>query len=249
MLTKYVKNFLAIILGAIVSGCASNNVMTLLDASKQNAPVIPSASVVQAELKGRVFVLGNIYFDERHPEATKTPGIPDNAYIALLQDQLLKAFPAAGLDQGTAPACIVNVAIEQLRFTQGKFMIPDPSVLRVRMEIIGANNSVIMRGQLESRYLTAILVILPGIVGAIPTGREGQEYVAIAKMIPAVAVVITRITQGLQQGKTLDAIDVYPDPLLAGGVISPDRFLQGKPYGLSEMQAGELARIIKASTP
>lgn len=209
---------------------------------------IPSASVVQTELKGRVFVLGNIYFDERHSEAMERIGIPDAAYKALLQDQLLKAFPAAGLYQGMAPACSVNVAIEHLRFTKGKFLIPDPSVLRVRMEIIDAKNLVILRGQLESRYLAATTVILPGIVGAIPTAWEGQQYVALAKMIPAVAVVMTRITQGLQQGKTLDAIDVYPDPLLAGGVISPDHFLEGKPYGLTKMQPDEIARIIKAST-
>jgi hypothetical protein len=53
---------------------------------------------------------------------------------------------------------------------------------------------------------------------------KGRDYVALAKMFPAVAVVIAATAQALQQGKTLDEIKVYPQGIEAGTMISPDLF-------------------------
>jgi hypothetical protein len=101
-----------------------------------------------------------------------------------------------------------------------------------------------MRGELESRYLPTITVIVPGVVGIVPTGFEGQEWQAFRKMIPAVSVAITRITSGLQSGRGLDAIEVYPEDHQAGGVIMPDSFLKGEPYGLSELTAEDVTAAV-----
>ena len=97
-----------------------------------------------------------------------------------------------------------------------------------------------MKGELESRYLPTTPVVLPGIVGALPIAFEGQEWAALVKLIPAVAVAITKVTQGLQLGKELSEIDIYPEALAAGGPINPDMFLRNKPFGLTELTADDL---------
>jgi hypothetical protein len=66
-------------------------------------------------------------------------------------------------------------------------------------------------------------------------------------MFPAVAVVITATTQGLQQGKTLDKIKVYPQDIEAGTMISPDLFLKNAPYGITQMDYEEMGRVIRGS--
>ena len=79
---------------------------------------------------------------------------------------------------------------------------------------------------------------------ALPT--KGWEYVALAKMFPAVAIVITTTTQGLQQGKTLDEIKVYPKDIEAGTMISPDLFLKDAPFGVTQMDYRAMNKVIKA---
>jgi hypothetical protein len=61
------------------------------------------------------------------------------------------------------------------------------------------------------------------------------DWAAASKMIPAVAIAINRTLVGLQQGKPLDQIEVFPDILSAGSVIMPDVFLEGSPYGISQL--------------
>jgi hypothetical protein len=61
----------------------------------------------------------------------------------------------------------------------------------------------------------------------------------------AVAAVIATTAQGLQQGKTLEAIKVYPEDIEAGNIISPDLFLKHAPFGLTRIDSKEIDRVIK----
>jgi len=122
-----------------------------------------------------------------------------------------------------------------MKFTKGKTIIPDPLILRVRLELCDINGNIFMQGELEARYMATIPFILPGVVGILPVFFSGQEWTAVAKMIPAVAVAITKTVAGFQQGKELAEIAIYPDALAAGGVIMPDLFLKGSPYGISQL--------------
>jgi hypothetical protein len=232
----------------LLSGCASNSVTTLLKASKQTDAIIPSASAVEDELKARAFEVGTVAFDLRKAGDKQGPEIPESAYLELLDAQLKKAFDGAGLGKGTMPAYPVNVAIERLELKPARFLIPEFSVLRVRMEIARPDAEILMRGQFQS-FLSAptVMVIASGVVAPIALPAKGWEYVALAKMFPAVAIVITATTHGLQQGKTLDQIKVYPKDIEAGTMISPDLFLENAPFGMTQMDSKEMGRVIRAA--
>ena len=232
----------------LLSGCAANSVTTLLKASNQTDAITPMASVVQEQLKGRAFEVGTVAFDLRNAKDKQGPDIPDSAYLELLDAQLKKAFAGAGLGKGAMPAYPVNVAIEQLKLKPATFLISASSIFRVRMEIADAGGEILMRGQFQS-FLPAptFMVIASGVVAPIALPAKNWEYVALAKMFPAVAVVITATTQGLQQGKTLDEIKVYPQDIDAGGMISPDLFLKNAPFGMAEMDYQEMGRVIRAA--
>jgi hypothetical protein len=232
---------------ALMSGCASNSVTTLVKASKQTDPIVPNAAVVQGELKGHAFEVGTVAFDLHKTEDKQGPDIPDSAYLELLDSQLKKAFGYAALGHGALPAYPVNVAIERLKLKPATFLISGSSLLRVRMEIARESGAVLMRVQFQS-YLPppVVMVIVPGVVAPIALPAKDWEYVALAKMFPAVAVVITATTQGLQQGKTLDEIKVYPQDIEAGNIISPDLFLKDAPFGMTTMDYKEMTRVIHA---
>jgi hypothetical protein len=236
------------VLVVLLSGCASNSVTTLLRASKQTDAIMPSASVVQNELKARAFEVGTVAFDLRTAGDKQGPDIPDSAYLELFDSQLKKAFDGAGLAKGATPAYPVNVAIERLQLNPATFLISEFSVFRVRMEIARPDAEVLMRGQFQS-FLSSptVMVIASGVVAPIALPAKGWEYVALAKMFPAVAVVITATTQGLQQGKTLDEIKVYPQDIEAGTMISPDLFLKNAPFGITQMSYKEIDRVITAA--
>ncbi len=232
----------------ILSGCASNSVATLLKACNQADAITPNPSVVQEELKGRAFEVGTIAFDLRKAEDKQGPDIPDSAYLELLEAQLKKGLEGAELGKGAMPAYPVNVAIERLELKPARFPVPELSVLRVRMEIARPDAAILMRGQFQS-FLSGptVTVIFPGVVAPVALPATGWEYVALAKMFPAVAVVITTTMQGLQQGKTLDQIKVYPQDIEAGTMISPDLFLKNAPFGITEMDYKEMVRVIRAA--
>lgn len=233
---------------ASVSGCASNSVTTLLKASKQVEAITPSASVVHSDLNGRSFQVGIVRFDVRKAEDKQGPDIPDSAYLELLDAQLKKAFDGAGLGKGAMPAYPVNVAIEQLKLKPAMLLIPEISVLRVRMEIVRLDAEILMRGQFQSSLPgPTVMVIASGVVAPIALPAKGWEYVALAKMFPAVAIVITATTQGLQQGKTLEEIKVYPQDIEAGNIISPDLFLKNAPFGITQMDYKEIDAAIRAA--
>jgi len=239
--------FFAVLLLSL-SGCATNSVTTLLKASKQGDAIMPSTAVVQQELKGRAFEVGVVTFDLRKAGDKEGPDIPDSAYLELLDSQLRKAFRGATLENGVVPAYPVNVAIEQLKLKPAMFLIPGASEFRVRMDIASAGGEILMRGQFQS-FLPGpnFMVIMPGVVAPIFLPAKGWEYVALAKMFPAVAVVITKTAQGLQEGKTLDKIKVYPHDIEAGNIISPDLFLKNAPFGMTQIDYQEIKRAIKTS--
>jgi hypothetical protein len=232
----------------LLSGCASNSVTTLLKASNQTDAILPSASVVQNQLKARAFEVGTVGFDLRTAGDRQGPDIPDSAYLELLHAQLNKGFASAELGKGAMPAYRVNVAIERLQLKPARFPIPEASVLRVRMEIAPPDAEIVMRGQFQSFFSSpTVMVIVPGFVAPIGLPSKGWEYVALAKMFPAVAVVITTTTQGLQQGKTLEEIKVYPQDIEAGTMISPDLFLKNNPFGITQMNYKEIDRAIRTA--
>jgi hypothetical protein len=140
------------------------------------------------------------------------------------------------------------VAIERLKLKPATFLISEFSVLRVRMEIARPDAEILMRGQFQS-FLSGptVMVITTGVVAPIAVPAKGWEYVALAKMFPALAVVITATTQGLQQGKTLDQIKVYPEDIEAGTLISPDLFLKNAPFGITQINPKEIERAIRAA--
>jgi hypothetical protein len=231
----------------LLSGC-SNSVTTLLKSSKQTNAIAPGGPVVQNELKGRSFEVGTIGFDVRNAEDKQGTDIPDSACLELFGSQLRKAFDGAGLGNGAMPATSVNVAIERLRLEPAMFLLSRPSEFRVRMEIAGAGGRILMRGQFQSSLSAPSFKVMGGgamVPVSLPAG--GWEYVALANMFPAVAVVITATTQGLQQGKTLDEIKVYPKDSAAGATINPDLFLKNAPFGMTEMDYEEVGRVITAA--
>jgi hypothetical protein len=232
----------------LLSGCASNSVTSLLKASKQTDPIVPTPAIVRSDLEGHAFEVGNVFFDLRAAADKQGPDVPDSTYLELFGSQLRKAFSGAELAKGTAPAYPVDVAIEQLKVKPATLLFGKPSTFRVRMEIASPGRPGLMRGQFEAFVPPPVVMIYSsGFVIPVPVPSPGQEYVALSKMFPAVAVVIAATTQGLQQGKTLDEIKIYPSRIEAGNTISPDLFLKKAPFGMKAMSYDEVRRAIEAA--
>jgi hypothetical protein len=232
---------------ALLSGCASNNVTTLLKASKQKDAVLPAAAVVQGQLKGRAFEVGRVAFDPREAEDKQGPDIPASAYVELLRAQLEKAFARAGLGTGSVPAYPVNVTIERVTLKPANFLIISaPSTLRIQVTIATATGQDVMRGQFEASFPPPVTTIYAsGFVIPVALPAKDWEYVALARMFPAAAVVVTETVLGLQAGKTLDEIKIYPHDIDAGALISPDSFLKSSPFGMTQMSSEEIGRVIR----
>jgi hypothetical protein len=228
-------------LAACLWGCAANSALTLMEASKHTDLIVPNADVIEQELKGRSFNTGKVYLES--DAKVQTPeSYSEDFFVRLIQHQVSKGFSNAGLEKGCVPACAVHVGIEEMKFTRGMFIIPDPSILRVKIEVRNFEDRLLIKGEFESRELPTIPIVLPGVVGVLPVALPDQEWSAVARMIPAVAIAITRTMVGLQQGKELSQIEVYPEALAAGGVIVPGLFLRGSPYGISPLGREEFER-------
>ncbi len=227
---------LVIAAAVLLAGCA-NSVLTLMKVSQHEEPVVPNTRVVEQELKGRAFQVGKVYTD---PTARcEIPvGYSDGFFAGLLRRQLEKGFANAAVTGGIDPARAVDIAIEEMIFTKGMFLIPVPSILRVRLEINNSDGRALMKGEFESRYLPTAPAFLGGTVTALAVPTEG--WVAAAKLIPSVAVAITKTIAGLQLGKGLSEIEIYPKAFAVGSVITPGYFLEGSPYGLAELTRDEL---------
>ncbi len=237
--------FLIAVTVLFLSSCASNSVLTLMEASQHGDLIVPSPNVTQQELKGRAFHLGEIYLDSG--VIVQAPmSNADNFIRKLIRQQVQKGFMNAEVENGNTPAHVVNIVIEEMKFTKGKFLIPDPSILRVSIEVRSVDDRIIMKGELESRYLPTIPIVIPGAAGVLPISQEGQEWTALMKMIPAVAVAITKTIVGLQQGMELGKIEIYPDARYSGGLIMPDLFLIGSPFGISQLTMEDLKNASQA---
>lgn len=246
MINRYLRLITLVVIGVFISSCATNSALTLINASKQNDPMIPSSSIVHEEFKGTAFELRRIYYDLQSP-IEGVDYLQDSMYPKLLRHQLNKGLLVAQVHKGNLPAYFVDIAIEKIKFTKGMFLIPDPSILRVRMEISRPDGTELMKAEFESRYLPTIPVIAAGVVTPIATGMKGQESVALKKMIPAMAVACTKVVRGLQNGIPLNKIEVYPDTLSTGGIIVPDVFLEDEPFGLKRMTTQEIKEVISIS--
>jgi len=204
MIFKHLEFLIIIVMCALLLSCATNSAQSLINASSSVNPVIPEKKVIAQELKGRAFRLGNVTYSE-DVAMENMPNLAVRAYPILLHNQTLKAFEHAALEKGGQPVCLINIIINKLKFTKGVFLFPDPSILNVTMEVIKPDGSALMRGNFESRYMPTILIMVPGVVSAIPAGFKGQEWQAVGKIIPAMAVAITKVATGLQAGKGLQA--------------------------------------------
>ena len=222
-------------------GCATtNSVTTLLNASKKKVePQLPSAAVVGSELKGRSFEVGRIYFDIVNDDPKQRLDISSADITVLFERPLRQGFAAAKLVSGKEPAYTVNVAIVDVKLKQGITL--SPSVFRVRMEISRPDHIKVMSAELEAAYLYLIPIIMPGIVGALPAYTS--PVAALSEMLPAMAVVITKTTFGLQEGKTLDNIEIYPEQGMGGVIRPPNLFLKGHPFGIYPLSNAELANV------
>jgi hypothetical protein len=229
----------------LLGGCATNSASTLIQASrtvKQPPPQLPSAAVVKDELAGRAFQLGRVYADLKDDDPARRLHVSSASLAAAFAAPLRQGFDAAKLGSGKTPPYTLDYAIEDVRLKQGVTLMP--SIFLVRMEIVRPDGSRVLSAEFQSRYLQTIPVIFPGIVGALPS--YNSALVAVSRMLPATAVVATRTAAGLQQGRPLDSIAVYPDAMSAGGVISPpDIFLKDNPYGIRPLTAAELADIAR----
>jgi hypothetical protein len=216
--SKLFGALLGLLFSLMLTGCATNSAITLINASKKTEPQLPNSSVINTELKGRSFEIGNIYLDIPNNDPKERLGIPGSDIIDLLSKPLHQGFLSANLASGQKPSYSINVAVIEIKLKSGISLFP--SVFRLRMEIARPDQTKIMSAELESRYSNPILV--PG--GALP--GYASPLTALSSMLPATAVVITRTVLGLQKGNGLDKIKVYPeqgfsDPPVAGGVIYP----------------------------
>jgi hypothetical protein len=144
----------------MLSGCATTALRAIRDGRDA---LIPDSNIIQNELKQQAFEIGRIYFDLRATHPDEDHILPDEAYIKMLDNQLRKAFGRAQIDQGKQPVYTINVAIEEMRFTAGRFLFPKPSILRVRMEIVHPDKTQVMRGSFESRDSASVPIFLGGI--------------------------------------------------------------------------------------
>lgn len=236
-------------LALLLGGCASNSASTLIEASqyRPQPPQLPSGAVVEDELAGRALRLGRVYADLGAQDAKERMNVAPESFATLFERPVRRAFEAANLGNGKTPAYTVDYAITGVKLREGITL--RPSVLVVRMEISRPDGSRVMAAELQSRYLLTIPpAMLAGDSTEMPT--YNSPVVALARMVPATAAVATRIAAGLQQGKTLDEIAVYPHAVAAGSLISPPGyFLQGRPYGLKPLGSTETAEVAHQIDP
>jgi hypothetical protein len=224
-----------LLLGACLAGCAAPTAMSVINAAGAWDARVPDAATLEAELRARAFELGAVRVDRPADAPNGTLALRDDAYIRLLQQQLERAFDAARLGQGTRrPAYRVQVVIEVTKFTDGRFFLPDPSRFQVRMEVIRPDDTLVMRGRLRTGEVEAVPV--PG--GAMGIYTAGAALAAVSSTVPAMAGMITRVALGLQQGKSLDSIELWSWPAHFA--------LQQNGLGLRRLQPAEIAPFVRS---
>lgn len=229
----------------LLSGCTAT-ALTLMEYAGTQDAVIPTAPTLQNELKGRAFEVGAVSV-EYWPRVGKGElALPDAAYVALLDDQLRKAFAAAGLEAGNAPAWKVNAIIEVARFTAGGALIPHPSLFQVTMAVQRPDGSAAMRGRFIARgHVLTVPVAMQGgyFMAAVPW--PGAAVADLGRMVPATADTIARVALGLREGKPLEAIEIsWQDDVT---VIQAVPVLRDSKLGMRPLGELEMRGIIGAA--
>lgn len=242
MISIYSRLFIGISLILALTGCATTAQQLVQYASGDGA-ILPTQTVAQSELKGRSIELGNVYL--ALDVAKSHFVLPEDAYVKLMRHQLAKAFKRAGVAQGTTPPYTVDVAIERMDFVKGGWLFLKPAVLRARMEIVRPDRVVVMRGSVQCIDMAAVTIPLGGILTPIAVPHS-TESMAHAKLIPAEASLLARIAMGLQEGKTLEAITVFPDEFQSP---QADYVLQHIKLGLTPLTKAETEEITGLRLP
>lgn len=202
-----------IIMASFLFGCATSANRVISHATDSNLAVIPDQAIIQNELKNRAFIIGTVAMDIQKLRPENEHPFPDEAYTALLRHQLITAFKAGSLSEGSQPPYVINVAIEDMRFTSGWFLIPNPSILKSRMEIIRPDETKVMSGSIRSTDMHGFILplIFGGTSGMIFIPTTGSNIMAHKNLFPAMAILITKIADGLKDGKTLEEIILIPN--------------------------------------
>jgi len=225
----------------LLCGCTTT-AMTLMENGGAKDAVVPSPASVQSELKGRAFEIGTVSTRLPPRESTAELSLTSLANIELLDDQLRKAFAAAGLEQGSHPAYQVGAVIEVARFA-----VRDApwgtSVYRVLMQVDRPDGSIVMRGRFVAQSTVTLLPLyVGGVMVFIPLPKAGPAQYDLAQCVPAMAETLARVLQGLRNGLALDAIVIGNGDNSA--VIQPAAVLKHSTLGMRTMQAREIRRII-----
>jgi hypothetical protein len=209
--------------------------MSVIHAAGAQDARVPDAATLETELKERAFELGAVIMDRPADAPSGTLALADDGYVRLLQQQLERAFGVARLGQGARrPAYLVKLAIEVTKFTDGRFFLPDPSRFQVRMEVVRPDHSLVMRGRFGTGEAEGIAVV----GGALSIYRAGAALAAVSTTVPAMALMITQVAQGLQEGKSLDSIELKSWP--AHTVLQQNRL------GVTPLRVAEIMPFMRS---
>ena len=225
----------------LLCGCATT-AMTLMEGGGMRDAVVPSPASLQSELKGRAFEIGTVSTRLPPRESEVELSLTSLANIDLLDDQLRKAFAAAGLEQGSHPAYTVSAVIEVARFTVSGAPW-GTSVYQILMQVDRPDGSPVMRGRFVAQSTVTLLPLyIGGVMVFVPLPKPGPAQYDLAQCVPAMAETLARVLQGLRDGLTLDAIAIAngDNPAL----IRPAAVLKNSTLGMRTMSPQEIHRII-----
>ena len=226
----------------LLSGCVTN-AMNLIQFAGAYDAVIPSPAALQSEFKGRAFEVGTVSVDYWPRIGTGSLTLPDAAYMRLLDDQVRKAFAAAGLKEGNAPAYKVNAVIEVAKFTSGGAVVPAPSVFQVTMQVERPDGSRAMRGRFMARgNVVSVPVSTNGAILFLAIPLAGPAVAELGRAAPAMADTMARVALGLRNGSPLEAIEISAQDDLS--VIQPAAVLRESKLGLRPLSEAEIRSII-----
>lgn len=232
----------ALIGALLLAGCTSN-AMTLIEYAGAQDAVIPSPAILRSELKGRAFEAGAVSVDYWPRVGAGTLKLPEAAYIRLLDDQLRKAFAAAALQEGSAPAYKVNAIIEVTKFTNGGVFVPIPSLFQVTMQVERPDGSTAMRGRFIARGgVVTVPVSAGGVMWQAAVPLPGAAVADLGRTVPAMADTMARVALGLRNGIPLQAIEISAQDDVT--VIQPPAVLRDSKLGMRPLGELEIRSII-----
>lgn len=246
MVRLWMRLTILMILMFAVSSCASSyTARTQLVESSTSVLIIPEPQQISTELEGRSFALRSISFDLVDAIVT-IPELPNELYPKLLEHQVRKGLLAAQAGKGISPPYSIDLSIRLLQLNKGRFMIPNRSVLRVRLELLRPDETKVMSGEYEvvSTAPTASVMIQGSFL---PIAFPTSKYRAMSELFPAAAAVVTKIVSGLQQGRVLSEIKIIRD--VYGGnptkLTPSDAVLSDNSFGFTRLTHKDLEEAKK----